>query len=150
MNAKLVVDTSGDALLQAAKEGVFLLKPNLGELSALAGKDEINAEQVDDLARDVINSGQCEMIIVSLGASGAMLVTKSEVLEVTPPVVKRKSTVGAGDSMVAGVVLSLARGRSLQEALEYGVACGTAATLNPGTELCRLEDVERLLRVIKK
>jgi hypothetical protein len=57
IGAKLIVDTSGKALMQAAKEGVYLLKPNLAELSALAGKEEINAEQVDDLALEIINSG---------------------------------------------------------------------------------------------
>jgi 6-phosphofructokinase 2 len=51
--------------------------------------------------------------------------------------------------MVAGVVLSLSRGKDLRDALEYGVACGTAATMNPGTELSKPEDVERLYRIIK-
>jgi 6-phosphofructokinase 2 len=68
---------------------------------------------------------------------------------IKPPVVKTKSTVGAGDSMVAGVVLALSKGKNPKEAAQYGVACGTAATMNPGTELCRLEDVERLYPIIK-
>ena len=55
-----------------------------------------------------------------------------------------KSTVGAGDSMVAGVVLSLARGHTLGEAIRFGVAAGAASVMNPGTQLCRVEDVERL------
>jgi 6-phosphofructokinase 2 len=58
------------------------------------------------------------------------------------------STVGAGDSMVAGIILSLSRGMALKEAMKYGVACGTAATLNPGTELCKLEDVEKLYQLM--
>ena len=57
---------------------------------------------------------------------------------------KKQSTVGAGDSMVAGVVLGLFRGMKWKEAVGFGVACGTAATLNPGTQLCKKEDVERL------
>jgi 6-phosphofructokinase 2 len=79
-----------------------------------------------------------------------MLVTKNEAVQVVPPAVRQRSTVGAGDSMVAGVVLSLSRGKSLKEALQYGVACGTAATMNPGTELCRIQDVEKLLAIIKR
>ena len=63
---------------------------------------------------------------------------------VTAPPVKRQSTVGAGDSMVAGIVLSLSNGKSLRDAIHYGVACGTAATINPGTELCKMEDVKRI------
>jgi 6-phosphofructokinase 2 len=150
IGARLIVDTSGEALLQAAQAGVFLLKPNLAELSALAGKPEISAERVDSVALEVINSGKCEALLVSLGATGAMLITKEETVQVLAPVVKRKSTVGAGDSMVAGLVLSLFRGKSLREAVPYGVACGTAATMNPGTELCNLRDVEMLTRLIRQ
>lgn len=148
--ARLVVDTSGSALNKATQAGVFLLKPNLGELSALAGKEEIHEEDVDDVARSIIAKGHCEIVVVSLGAGGAMLVTAKEVLHAVPPVVKRKSTVGAGDSMVAGLVLCLSRGSSLREALCYGVASGTAATMNPGTELCKKEDVEKLLAIMRR
>ena len=147
--AKLIVDTSGDALQQAITEGVFLIKPNLAELSSLVGKEEIHAEMVDDVAMELIEKGKCEMMVVSLGSSGAMLVTGEQVVQMVPPVVKRKSTVGAGDSMVAGIVLSLSKGASPEDALRYGIACGTAATLNEGTELCRQEDVEKLLPLVK-
>lgn len=147
--ARLIVDTSGEALKQAAQEGVFLLKPNMGELSSLAGKEEIHAELVDDVARKVIEAGRCEVIVVSLGATGAMLVTKDDVIQATPPAVKKKSTVGAGDSMVAGIVLSLSKGWDFEKALRYGVASGTAATLNNGTELCKLKDVECLFPIIR-
>jgi 6-phosphofructokinase 2 len=147
--AKLVVDTSGEALQRAAREGVYLLKPNLSELSSLVGKEEIHAELVDDVAKEVIDKGECEIVVTSLGPAGAMLVTKSEVMTITPPVVKKRSTVGAGDSMVAGMVLSLSRGWTVAEAAKYGVASGTAATMNPGTELCHKDDVEKLYRLIQ-
>ena len=147
--AKLIVDTSGEALKHAVNEGVYLLKPNLGELSTLAGKEEIHAEAVDDVAREVIASGKCEVIVVSMGPSGAILVTRDEVYQAVPPATKQRSTVGAGDSMVAGLVHCLASGGGLQEALLMGVACGTAATMNPGTELCRKEDVDRLLSLMR-
>ncbi len=80
-----------------------------------------------------------------MGAEGAMLVTSKFAQQIKPPVVERKSTVGAGDSMVAGIVLSLYSGKTLTQAIQYGVACGTAATINPGTELCRKEDVEKIV-----
>src|SRR5688572_10278752 len=73
-NAKLIVDTSGEALKQAVNEGVYLVKPNLAELSSLAGKDEIHAEMVDDVAMQMIEEGKCEVMVVSLGQAGAMLV----------------------------------------------------------------------------
>jgi 6-phosphofructokinase 2 len=148
--AKLFVDTSGPALQHAINEGVYLLKPNLSELSSLAGKEEIHAEAVDDVAREIINRGQCEIIVVSMGPAGAILVTKDQDFHVTPPAVKQRSTVGAGDSMVAGIVWALSNGETLVKALELGVACGTAATMNPGTELCKVEDVNKLLGLIRR
>ena len=148
-NARLIVDTSGEALKEAVAAGVYLIKPNLGELSMLLAKEELNIELVDDAAKGVIEKGNCEVVVVSMGPAGAMLVTKEGALQIMPPAVKRKSTVGAGDSMVAGIVLSLTRNKSLTEAVQYGVACGTAATMNPGTELCRKEDAEHLYKLIQ-
>ncbi|HEX6332942.1 MAG TPA: 1-phosphofructokinase family hexose kinase [Flavisolibacter sp.] len=148
-HARLVVDTSGEALKKAADVGVYMLKPNLGELSSLVGKEEVTHEEVNGIAREIISGGGAEVIVVSMGGSGARLVTKDEVHHVTPPVVKRQSTVGAGDSMVAGMVLSVAKGWDMKKVLQYGVAAGTAATMNPGTELCRPEDTERLFRIIQ-
>jgi 6-phosphofructokinase 2 len=68
---------------------------------------------------------------------------------ILPPTVPIVSKVGAGDSMVAGMVLSLARGRSSRESVLFGVATGTAAVMTPGTELCRREDAERLYAGIR-
>jgi 6-phosphofructokinase 2 len=142
--ARLVVDTSGEPLKKAAQEGVYLIKPNLGELSSLTNIPYLEPQQVVPAAQQIIGDGNCEVIVVSMGELGAVLVTKDKTYQFTPPNVKRKSTVGAGDSMLAGIVLSLAKGKDLENALQYGVACGTAATMNPGTELCRLQDAETL------
>jgi len=146
--AKFVVDTSGEALKYAVKEGVYLLKPNLGELSTLVGKKHLEDDEIASVAREVIEKGGCEVIVVSMAGRGAMLVTRDEEITAIPPRVEVKSTVGAGDSMVAGIVLALSQGKSLKEALHYGVASGTAATLHPGTELCSKEDTERLFTMI--
>lgn len=149
-NAKFIVDTSGEALKHAADEGVYLLKPNLGELSSLAGKKELRPGEVKNIAKEIIAKVKCEVMVVSLGAAGAMLVTKDITEKITAPPVVKKSTVGAGDSMVAGIVYFLMEGKTLVEATQYGVACGTAATMNPGTELCRKEDADRLYSLIQK
>lgn len=146
--AKYIVDTSGDALNQAANEGVYLLKPNLGELSTLAGIKHVDIDKVEMIAKEVIREKKCEMIVVSLGAGGALLVTATETYKAVPPEVNRKSTVGAGDSMVAGMVYSLSAGKNLEQSLRYGVACGTAATMNPGTELCKKKDADFLYTLI--
>lgn len=143
--ARFIADTSGGPLRAAAREGVFLLKPNLAELSSLVGREEIHIEKVDDVARELIAQGGCKLVAVSMGPAGAVLVNAEDVYMVTPPPVRKRSTVGAGDSMVAGLVLALSEGKSLSEVLCFGVAAGTAATMNPGTELCHRADVDRLL-----
>jgi 6-phosphofructokinase 2 len=142
--AKFIVDTSGEALRQAASEGVYLLKPNLSELSSLIGVEEISTNRIDQLAKQIITKGNCEVVLVSMGAAGAMLVTNERAEQINAPVVKRKSTVGAGDSMVAGMVLGLQKNMPIIAAAKYGVACGTAATMNAGTELCRKADADKL------
>lgn len=147
--ARLIIDTSGDALKKAVQAGVYLLKPNLGELASLVGKEDIDIELVDDAAREVIISGQCEVVVVSMGAAGAMVVTKDIAEHILPPAVKIKSTVGAGDSMVAGMVWSITQNKSIQDAVRYGVACGTAATMNEGTALCRKKDADHLFTLMK-
>ncbi|MCW3082137.1 1-phosphofructokinase family hexose kinase [Segetibacter sp.] len=149
VDARLIVDTSGEPLRHATNEGVFMIKPNLGELSNLYGKDELLEADVIRAARAIINKGGSEVMVISMGASGAMLITKDDVIEVSSPTVKSKSTVGAGDSMVAGMVLALSRGATWLEVLQYGIATGTATTMNPGTELCKKEDVERLYTCLR-
>jgi 6-phosphofructokinase 2 len=147
--AKLVVDTSGIALKHAVNEGVYLLKPNLGELGSLTGKEYLKPDEAEQAAKQIIEKGNCEVLVVSMGSKGAMLVSKKIVATVTPPHVEIKSTVGAGDSMVAGIIYALSQGKELEEALQYGVASGTAATLHPGTELCSKEDTDKLVKEIQ-
>ena len=148
-NCKFVLDTSGDALREAADEGVFLLKPNLNELSKLSGVEELQLSDVDDAAMEIVTKGNCKIVLVSMGASGAMLVTKDGYKNIPAPTVKRKSTVGAGDSVVAGMVWALEQNLPLNDVAAWGVACGTAATMNEGTQLFKKEEAERLYAWIR-
>jgi len=149
-NGKFILDTSGIALQKAVEQKIFLLKPNLNELSLLCGISENAA--IDDIIQSVkklLHKIQCTVIVVSLGASGAILATKTETHHITPPKVEVKSTVGAGDSMVAGMTIALSKKLSWKEVLQYGIACGSAATLNSGRGLCNPIDVERLYQEIR-
>ncbi|MEI6409167.1 MAG: 1-phosphofructokinase family hexose kinase [Bacteroidota bacterium] len=145
IGAKFILDTSGAALQAAADEGVFLLKPNLAELSALVGVETLALNQVDDAALQIIKEGKCEVVVVSLGPQGALLVTKDMLEHVPAPPIVKKSTVGAGDSMVAGMVWALQQQKSYREMVQIGVACGSAATMNTGTHLFEKKDMETLL-----
>ena len=142
--AKTIIDVSGEALEQALQEGVYLIKPNVREFRELVGKDIKEESQIKAEAQKMVKSGRCEVLVISLGAAGALMVSGKISEHVLPPTVPIISKVGAGDSMVAGIVLSLARGNSLRESVLFGVAAGTAAVMTSGTELCRREDTVRL------
>lgn len=144
MGAKLILDTSGEALKQAMGVGVYLLKPNSNELVEMAGKESMEPNEKEAFAQQLVRDGMCEVMVVSMGAKGAVLVTKDEVIRVSPPGIKPRSTVGAGDSMVAGIVYTLAQGWPMEEVLKYGVAAGTATTMRSGSELCKKEDIEEI------
>ncbi len=141
---KFILDTSGEALRKGAEAGVYLMKPNLGELAALCGVETISFIELESYAKKFVSEQRCEILVVSLGAQGALMVTQNVTEYIAAPVVYQKSTIGAGDSMVAGMVFALAHGKSLSEMVKYGVACGTAATMTQGTQLCKKDDVEQL------
>jgi len=145
---RTIVDVSGKALEAALKEGVFLIKPNVREFRELVGKDIKEESQIKTEAQEMVKSGRCEVLVISLGAAGALAVSEDFVEHILPPTVPIVSKVGAGDSMVAGIALSLARGNPLRESVLFGVAAGSAAVMTPGTELCRREDTERLFECI--
>jgi len=144
MGGRAIVDTSEGPLQAAAEEGVYLLKPNMRELGQLAGREIEGEADQEAVARDIVESGKAEVVVVSLGAAGVLLATGKEMERLRAPTVSIESKIGAGDSMVAGIALALARGKALRDAVRFGVAAGSAAVMTPGTELCRREDTERL------
>lgn len=147
---KFILDTSGEALKIALDEGVYLCKPNLKELGLLVGLEKLDIETAKIKAKEIIDSQKSEVVLVSLGPDGALLVSKDFTKHILPPYAEKKSTVGAGDSMVAGMTFSLSQGKTLLEAFRYGIASGTAATMNAGTTLCKKEDADALFLKIKK
>lgn len=148
-NIKVVVDTSGVALQKVLETGVYLIKPNIGELAKLIGVEHLELEDVEKAAQKLIENQSAEIVVVSLGAEGAILVTQDETHFVKAPKVAKKSTVGAGDSMVGGMIWALSQNKSLKEVIQMGVCCGTAATMNEGTQLFKLEDAKRLFEWLK-
>jgi len=141
---KVVLDTSGRPLIEALKEGVYLVKPNLRELEHLVGRKAPTHELQEQIARQIVDEGRAEAVALTLGRDGALMVWKDGIKRVASPDVEKKSAVGAGSSFVAGLVLSLSDGRSLEDALLMAVACGAAALITPGTEMVRRVDADRL------
>jgi 6-phosphofructokinase 2 len=141
-----IVDTSGSALAWVARHSDAIIKPSQRELAELVGWDPATPEQIEDAVREVIGLGQLRAVIASRGPSGALLATREGSLRwFRPPAVRPVSTVGAGDSMVAGIAAALAAGQELDDAVRLGVAAGTAAALTPGSELCDPADVARFV-----
>ena len=141
---RLVLDTSGEALRAAAAEPLYLLKPNRREAEGLLGRALPGERELRDALIEFVQRGRVEAVVVSLGAEGALLVTRDGTQRLSAPEVPVESRIGAGDSMVAGIVLALARGDSIRDAVLLGLASGSATVMRSGTELCRPADVERL------
>ncbi len=148
-HSKLIVDTSGEALVKVLEKGVYMIKPNIGELAKLIGVESLELEEVNQAAKQIIARGGAEIVVVSLGPQGAVMVTKDSYEFVPAPNVPKKSTVGAGDSMVGGMVWALSQNKSLKEVIRWGVACGSAATMNEGTQLFKAADAQRLFDWLK-
>lgn len=142
--ARTIVDAAGAALRAALAAGPALVKPNVEEASellgrALDGDDDVLAAALELRARGA------RYAVVSQGGDGAIGAGPDGCWKALPPPVLARSTVGSGDSMVAGLAIALDEGRGLDDGLRLGTACGAATAMTAGTHLCRAEDVERLL-----
>lgn len=147
-NARLILDTCGEALRATLGHGIFMIKPNLGELEELVGRVLNDTRAQVAAARNLLANNAAKIIAVTLGGDGALIVSKDEAWKAAVPPVKARSAVGAGDSFVGGITLAFAHGRSLDAALAYAVAAGTAAVISPGAELCVVQDVDALYRTL--
>jgi len=148
-NAKFIVDTAGKPLKAILKTGAFLIKPNQNEFSGLFGKRILNAKEIVKRAKEMVKQSKIENVLVSLGADGAVLINKDIAIQFLPPKLKIKSTVGAGDSMVAGIVFELNKGKTITEAVKFGVGCGSATSINSGMQLCSLAGAKKMSSKIK-
>jgi 6-phosphofructokinase 2 len=148
-DVKLIVDTSGLPLQRALEAGVYLIKPNLREMRELLGAPMDREHDCIAACRRLVKEGRAEVVALTLGHYGAMLVTRDVALRADPVPIKPVSTVGAGDSFLGALVARLAAGRDMEDAFRHAVAAGSAALLAHGTELARRDDVERLLSAVK-
>ncbi|HSJ73989.1 MAG TPA: 1-phosphofructokinase family hexose kinase [Miltoncostaeaceae bacterium] len=141
---RLLLDCCGAPLRAALARGVHLIKPNYREFDELAGRELTDAERERSAAR-LVEEGRAEVVIVTLGPRGALLVSGTERARIAAPSVPPAgSPVGAGDSFMGALAVALAAGRRLVDACAYGVAAAAAAMMTPGTEPCRRADVEAL------
>ncbi|MGC9127558.1 MAG: 1-phosphofructokinase family hexose kinase [Acidithiobacillus sp.] len=140
-----VVDAHGPLLHLAIAERPFLIKPNRYELGLLCGRELPRLEDVAQEGRRLQRQG-VEYVCVSLGGDGALLVGPTGSFYARAPTITVRSTVGSGDSMVAGLVAAFARGQRPEEALRLAVACGSGTATQPGTALFSYNALNELLR----
>ena len=145
---QVVLDTSGPALAQAVAHPIpnlVILRMDGDEAETLAGRRLLSRSDTADFAAGLVARGVAQMVVVARGADGSVLVDKDRRIFAKAAKVKVKSTVGAGDSFVAGLVLSLAKGEPRETALAWGAAAASAAVMSDATQLCKKADVLRLL-----
>ncbi len=142
LGVRCVVDASGPSLAAAVDEGVYLVKPSGRELGELVGAPTLTIDEKIEAARELVGRGRVQIVALTLGADGAVLVTADSVTRLASPPITVRSTVGAGDSFLAAMVLRLAQGHDLAAAFRAGVAAGAATATTEATELCHRDDVE--------
>jgi 6-phosphofructokinase 2 len=148
---KFILDTSKEPLKNILKSGAYLIKPNAKELNQLIGRELKNEDERKKAAGDIVKNNDIEVVVVSLGADGAIVATRGGTEKLpSPSIEKEESAVGAGDSMVAGIVYSLIKGNNIHESVMYGLACGSAALTTPGTELVYKEDADKLYEELRR
>lgn len=149
MAVPCILDVSGQELLLGLEAKPCLIKPNIHELQDVLGRSLNGQAQVKAAARELIRRGAGN-VLVSMGGDGAMLVTPEKAYAAPAIPVRVASTVGAGDSMVGGVLRGLeASGGNMVEALRWGVAAATSSVMTEGTQLVRAADVASLIDQVK-
>jgi 1-phosphofructokinase family hexose kinase len=157
--ARVVLDTSGDALRHGCAAGPYLVKPNLREAAQImdrkdgdphcgthacaAGDEGATAPEVSavDAAQFFLRQG-IALVAVSLGADGMLLVSRTDSVRAKPPQIRPVNPVGAGDALVAGLVWAVARGLELTEMARWAVAAGTASAMREGVSFGTWDEIE--------
>lgn len=142
--ARIILDSDGEPMVRGMECRPFMIKPNRDEVRRLVGID-IKGQDDAVSALGMLWDKGIELVVISMGAKGAIAGTDGGVWHVVPPDIKPVSTIGSGDSMVAGIAHILAQGGGLDEALRWGTAAGAATAMTDGTEICNRAQVLELL-----
>ncbi|MEG6586349.1 1-phosphofructokinase [Dendrosporobacter sp. 1207_IL3150] len=142
--AKTILDADGDLLKLALEASPYMIKPNIHELERLFNKKINTIEDAIEIAVEIINKYKVENVVISMGEKGALFIKKDCYVLAHGLKVEVKSTVGAGDAMVAALAYSIDQGYSFEDTIKLAVACGTANVMTSGTEPSTLETIMQL------
>lgn len=143
---KIVLDSRGEPFKAALTKGVYITKPNNHELEEFFGRNLETTDEIIEAGKELQNLGS-QNVLISLGKDGSILITPDEVFIGNAPKGVLVSSVGAGDSMVAGLLYGLSKGLKIEEAYRYGIASGSSTAFSEG--LTTLENMEKLLEKIE-
>jgi 1-phosphofructokinase family hexose kinase len=143
---RALLDTSGEPLRQGCGAGPFLVKPNAAEASQLTGRPV--GSPTEALATATALRGIAH-VVISLGSAGALWAGGEQGWLAIPPAIQERNPIGAGDSLVGGLVWALSQGWSPADALQWAVACGAATASCDGTAVGTREDVARLAELVE-
>lgn len=144
-DGRLVLDAAGEPLRRALGVGVWMIKPNAFELAELAGIEDTDEASLERAANELVESGEVEMIVLSLGPAGAYATGGGlSGTYLRSPVVPIRSRVGAGDSTVGAMLVGASQQMAAREIVRLGVAAGAAAIMQDGSEVARAKDVWEL------
>jgi len=146
--AQAILDTSGESLKMGCAEKPYLVKPNAEEARVLTGLPMDTPSEIASGAAAIRSLG-ARNVVISLGKKGALLHTADGTWLTHTPTVQEKNPIGAGDSMVGGLVWALTRGLALKKALGWGVASGAATASLPGTEVGTRPLIEELYSQVR-
>ncbi len=138
---RCIIDAPVEILKHALESKPFLIKPNLHELELLSNKQLNSIEDIATEARRLVQQA-CDYVCVSMGEKGAILSSKENSFYCHAPAINAHSTVGAGDSVVAGLAHALTQQQTAENTLKHAVACGAGTARQPGTQLFTLEDLK--------
>ena len=133
-NCRVILDADGERLRAGIQARPFLIKPNRYELELLTGRKLDSIDLLLEAAQDCIRAG-VGAVAVSMGGEGALITDGKTALRTPGLKVEVKSTVAAGDSMIAGMAVGLSKGASLENAFRLGVAAATARCMTPPEEI---------------
>ncbi|MBC7087288.1 MAG: 1-phosphofructokinase [Tissierellales bacterium] len=149
INAKFIIDTEGEQLINVLKNKPFLIKPNIHELEEALNIKLKSDEDIINTCLNIIDIYDVENILVSMGGDGSILVAKDIILKAEPIKVELRSTVGAGDSLVAGFIHGLIEhDMNKIEALKFGTACGTLAVSKESIDDLDKFEVKKMIESI--
>jgi len=144
LGGRVLLDTSGKPLRAALDSRPEVLKPNIDELSELVGRSLETPQAVREAAVSLLERG-VQRVVVSMGGDGALFVDPDRALLARPPRVTVRSTVGAGDAMVAGILYAMIHEQSLEDVARMATACGAYAVTRIGPGMRNLAEIEKLM-----